>query len=63
MLEYHTFKGVVVMNKKEAFLKFIRNSSATFEEYNLAKAYYLEDASEEEVKLYESFLKILVPAL
>ncbi len=51
------------MNKKEAFLKFIRNSSATFEEYNLAKAYYLEDASEEEVKLYESFLKILVPAL
>ncbi|MCI9280931.1 MAG: hypothetical protein HFI49_01555 [Bacilli bacterium] len=51
------------MNKKEAFLKFIRNFSVTPEEYNLAKAYYLEDASEEEVKLYDSFLKILVPAL
>lgn len=63
MLEYHSFKGVVVMNKKEAFLKFIRNYNVTTEEYNLAKAYYLEDACEEEVKLYDSFLKILVPAL
>lgn len=32
------------MNKKEAFLKFIRNYNVTTEEYNLAKAYYLEDA-------------------
>lgn len=51
------------MNKKDVFYKFVRNQSVTPEEYKLAKCYYLEEASEEEKRLYDSFLNILVPSL
>lgn len=51
------------MNKKEAFLKFIRNCRITPEEYQLAKTYYLQEADEREIDTYNNFLKILVPAL
>lgn len=51
------------MDKKEAFVKFVRNSSVTSEEYKLAKEYYLEGASDAEIKLYDSFLALLVPVL
>ncbi len=51
------------MNKKDVFYRFVRNQSVTPEEYNLAKCYYLEEASEEEKRLYDSFLNILVPSL
>lgn len=51
------------MEAREAFLKFVRNSSITFEDYKLARTYYLEDANDDEIRLYDSFLAILVPAL
>jgi len=51
------------MNKKDVFYRFVRNQSVTPEEYKLAKCYYLEEASEEEKRLYDSFLNILVPSL
>ena len=51
------------MNKKDVFYRFVRNQNVTPEEYKLAKCYYLEEASEEEKRLYDSFLNILVPSL
>lgn len=51
------------MNKKEVFYRFIKNGNVTPEEYNLAKIYYLEEANEEEKRLYASFFNILVPSL
>ena len=51
------------MNKKEIFYRFVKNGNVTPEEYMLAKSYYLEEACEEEKRLYDSFLNILVPSL
>lgn len=51
------------MNKKEVFYRFVKNGNVTPEEYKLAKTYYLEEASEEEKRLYNSFLNIFVPTL
>lgn len=51
------------MDKKAIFYRFVRNSNVTPEEYNQVKIYYLEEASEEEKRLYDSFLNLLVPSL
>lgn len=51
------------MTNREIFWRFIKNDNITNEDYLRAKNYYLEEATEEEKRQYDSYLEILVANL
>ena len=51
------------MAGKEVFWKFVQNFRVTEEEYLIAKDYYLNQALEDEIEVYNNYMEMLVVIL